>query len=101
MKQKTVESELIITMEEDLLSTTVRSCLTQAQKLLEEVEGVDALNVDISHVNTIDSQGLNFLVGIYQECYSRGWTFKVSGATASHKQLFQFVKLSERFGIAG
>lgn len=99
MKHTINDSTLTLSIEEDIISTTVKACLTEAQSLIEESADISEIHIDLTEVNTVDSQGLNLLVGIYQECRSRDWSFKVVGASASLKRLFQFVKLSERFGI--
>ena len=99
MKHKLENSELIIVCEEDLLSTNVESCIKQAKEALTQASGVSKLIVDLEGVNTIDSQGLNFLVGLYQESRSLEWGFSVKEASPSLVQLFKFVKLDERFGV--
>lgn len=99
MKHAINDSELVITLEKDLISTTVSECLGDVQELLESIDSIESLSLDISQVNTIDSQGLNLLVGVYQECQSRDWAFRVTGASSAHRRLFQFVKLTDRFGI--
>ena len=99
MKHKLDGSHLVLVCEEDLLSTNVEDCVKLAKKAFEGAGSADALVVDMAGVNTVDSQGLNFLVALYQESRSLDWAFSVKGVSSGLKQLFKFVKLSERFGL--
>lgn len=99
MNNSLENNTLTLILEEDLLSTTVKPLLSEAQEVIEDAGDVETVVVDLSEVKTIDSQGLNLIVGIYQECRSRDWKFAITGASQAVKRLFQFVKLSERFGI--
>ena len=99
MKHKLENSELVIVCEEDLLSTNIEACISQAKDALSGAADATKLVVDLNGVNTVDSQGLNFLVGLYQESRSLDWGFSVTGASATLVQLFKFVKLDERFGV--
>ena len=99
MKHKLDGSHLVLVCEEDLLSTNVESCLQLAKEAFNGAGEADGLIVDLAGVNTVDSQGLNFLVALYQESRSLNWSFSVKGVSSGIKQLFKFVKLSERFGL--
>ena len=98
MKHDINGSELVIHIDKDLLSTTVNECTEEIKPLLEN--DVGSVAIDLSSVSTVDSQGLNFLVGLYQESTRADRTFKVTGASPSLVRLFSFVKLNERFGIS-
>ena len=99
MKHKLDGTHLVLVCEEDLLSTNIESCLKFAKEAFDDASSADSLIVDLAGVNTVDSQGLNFLVALYQESRSLDWSFSVKGVSSGLKQLFKFVKLSERFGL--
>lgn len=89
-----------MTMQEDLLSTNVESLRQICRKALEEAPSANSLIIDLTGTGAVDSKGLNLLIGLYQESNRRTWSFKVQGASAEIRQLFSFVKLTERFGIS-
>ena len=99
MKHKLDGTHLVLVCEEDLLSTNIESCLKLAKEAFDGASSADGLIVDLAGVNTVDSQGLNFLVALYQESRSLDWSFSVKDVSSGLKQLFKFVKLSERFGL--
>lgn len=99
MKHEIKDGELLLSPENDLISTTVQDHLKVVQSILDELPPVDKLTIHLDAVNAVDSQGLNLLVGIYQESRSRDWSFRIDGASPSIQRLFHFVKLSERFGL--
>ena len=100
MQTETSDEHLQLKMEEDILSSNVEKLLKLAKDTIyASQDSIADISVDLSKVSTIDSQGLNFLVGLYQECQGNGWGFQVTGASPALKRLFHFVKLNERFGI--
>ena len=90
MKHERNDTELLFQPEEDLLSTSVNRILTEAQNVLEENSDASALILNLEHVKSVDSQGLNLLVGLYQESQGRGWTFRVENVSAPIQRLFNF-----------
>lgn len=86
-------------MGEDLLSTTVQRIKEECKPLLDALGDGQGVIVDISGVTTIDSKGLNLLIGLYQETIKKNCGFRVAGSSPELKQLFAFVKMTERFGI--
>ena len=99
MKHQTTGSELAIFFEEDLISTSVQSLFGPCKDLLVETEGLTKVVVDLAKVKMVDSQGLNLLVALYQECKKKNRQYQVTGVSPSLKRLFDFVKMSERFGL--
>ena len=100
MKATNKENTLQLGMEEDITSTNVRQHMEQAREALSNADkSIDRVEMDLSQVKQIDSQGLNFLVGLYQECHRNEMSFRVTGVSSPLKRLFHFVKLHERFGI--
>ena len=99
MKHKKTDSELMITFEEDLVSTSVKEYLNRCKEVLGQTQNLKKVVADIAKVKMIDSQGLNLLVGLYQECNKKKLSFQVTGTSPSLKRLFDFVKMSDRFGI--
>ncbi|MFZ5806158.1 MAG: STAS domain-containing protein [Verrucomicrobiota bacterium] len=96
---KKQDTEWIIVVEEDILSTSVERLLVEWKKMLEQASELKGVCMDINKVNIIDSQGLNLLIGLYKECVKRAWHFRVTGCSKDIKRMFSLLKLTERFGI--
>jgi anti-anti-sigma factor len=91
---------LNLAFEEDLTSTTVRHLQKQCLEALDKAGDAARVVADISMVEMIDSQGLNFLLGLYQDAHEHSRQFKVTGASPANERLFSFVNLRDRFGMA-
>ena len=100
MKKRQDELTLTLIMEEDLISTSVKDLIVRCRTAIEEAAGIATVVVDLSKVEMIDSQGLNFLIGLYQDAEKAKLSFRVVGASPANERLFSFVNLSERFGLA-
>ena len=99
MQHKISDAEMSITFEEDLVSTSVKEYLSRCKEILAGQKNLKKVVADIGKVKMIDSQGLNLLVGLYQECNKRKLAFQITGTSPSLKRLFDFVKMSDRFGV--
>lgn len=100
MKDHLDDLTLTLTCEEDLISTSVKDLLLFSRRAIAGAPAASTLIVDLSQVEMIDSQGLNFLIGLYQEAEKAGKSFRVTGASPANQRLFSFVNLKERFGIS-
>ncbi|HNX04333.1 MAG TPA: STAS domain-containing protein [Opitutales bacterium] len=93
------DSHLILRFEEALTSTTVHRLRMQYLQTLEESAGITAITADISHVSMIDSQGLNFIIGIFNDSKTRNFVFKLTGASQANRKLFALVNLQDHIPI--
>ena len=94
------ERKLSIKVGEDILSTNVDTLAKGFREIIEEA-GADAKQVelDLSGIDTIDSQGLNLLIGLFQECKKKKWGFQVINCTENVRWLFSIFKLTDVFGV--
>ena len=99
MKSFAQDLALVILFEEDLISTTVKELLPECRSAIESADDIQNVTADVSRVKMIDSQGLNFLLSLYQASEERNASFKVEGASPTNARLFAFVNLKERFGV--
>ena len=93
-------SELKVTVEEDILSNSVEQLVQKWKQALNGIERPGSVSLDIGGVKTVNSQGLNLLIGFYKECLKRNLGFRVVNCSQDLKHLFSLLKLSERLGIA-
>ncbi len=102
MKYELKGNVLEISPEESILSTIIED-MAKLFKDAVDTHHADTRQIilNLDSVETIDSQGLNLLIGLYQECKNRKWGFQVVECTDNVKWLFSIFKLTEVFGVAG
>jgi anti-anti-sigma factor len=93
MKTALENNDLTFNFEESLISTTVYKLRQVCQHELEQNPDVNAVKVDLSQVEMIDSLGLNFLVSFFSDVSKRGNHFEITGISESNRKLFEMVNL--------
>lgn len=93
MKAVLDSNNLMINFEESLVSTTVIKLRQACQHELMHSPDVNAVRVDLSQVEMIDSLGLNFLVSFFNDVQKSGREFQVTGISESNRKLFELVNL--------
>ena len=68
----------------------LKECLGQAG---------NAVVLDLSSSELVDSLGITLVVGLYKSCKEKGLAFSVEGANAEVARLFKFFSLDELFEI--
>lgn len=99
MNHEYAQETLTLKFSKDITSVTAPALLEEIKELIAANQESKILIADLTTVNMIDSQGLNLLVGLYQETGRLGWEFQITGANPSIKRLLSFVKLDEIFGM--
>lgn len=95
---KTVQdSNMILTLKEDLIAPNVKGFESEIATYLGELEseGVEELVLDLSNCENIDSVGVTFVVSLYKNVIREGKNFRVSGSNSDIRQLFKLMKLDE------
>lgn len=100
MKATIEDSHLTLSFEEVLTSTTVQRLRRQFIQALDEAASVLCVNADISQVEMIDSQGLNFIIGMFNDARARGKDFRLCGASEANRRLFAIVNLQEYVNLS-
>lgn len=98
LEYKRDTNALILTFLGDILSTNVNESMNEFNKI-DNRYNVKDLKVNLEKVNMIDSQGLNLLIGIYQECLKKSINFTVNNVSEPVLKLLKFVKLDKKFGV--
>lgn len=100
MKNEINDRKLTISIEENILSTNIDTLAKEFKELINKAEDkVNQVILDLNGIDTIDSQGLNLLIGLFQECKKKKWGFRVSNCTENIKWLFSIFKLTDVFGV--
>jgi anti-anti-sigma factor len=101
MKALLDDTNLILKFEESLISTTVKRLREQCFASLAQSQRPGSVTFDLSQVDMIDSQGLNFIIGIFNDTQKDGIAFRLVGASQANKKLFALVNLSEHVPVIG
>jgi len=101
MKALLDDSNLILKIEESLISTTVRRLREQYLEILGQSQRPASVTLDISKADLIDSQGLNFIIGIFNETQKSGISFRLAGTSPANRKLFEMVNLQEHVPVFG
>ena len=100
MNHEIKESTLLIKVGNNILSTNIESLASEFKEFVSAAEGAaNKIVLDLEGIETIDSQGLNLLIGLFQECKKKKWGFRVTNCTENVRWLFSIFKLTEVFGV--
>jgi anti-anti-sigma factor len=99
MKTQRDHDNLHISFEESLISTTVVRLKQACHTELTNQPDINAVKVDLSQVEMIDSLGLNFLVSLFGDVQKNGWSFAISGISEANRKLFELVNLQEHMKL--
>ena len=70
------------------------------ERLLQYVDkGIRNVDVNMSHLDFIDSAGLGVLIGIHKRLLERGGRMRLMGLRGSVKELFTLTRLDKVFEI--
>jgi anti-anti-sigma factor len=100
MKALLDDNTIILKFEESLISTTVKRLRQQYIESLDPSSEINSVTFDIAQVDMIDSQGLNFIIGVFNEVQKKGMAFRLVGVSQANKKLFELVNLQEHVPIA-
>jgi anti-anti-sigma factor len=100
MKHEISDRKLLISVGDNILSTNIDALSKAMRSLIDASEQeVNQIVLNLKGVDTIDSQGLNLLIGLYQESKKRKWGFRVVECSENVKWLFSIFKLTDVFGV--
>lgn len=100
MKKTVDDKKLTVAFEDDLIAKTAESQLTTIQDYLHDADSIDEVVIDLKDVKSIDSMGINLLVGAFKQCKMKNLRFQVTGCNDSIRRLFQVYNLTGYFNIA-
>ena len=99
MKALLDDSNLVIKLEESLLSTTVRRLRQEYLEALGQSPNPTSVTFDLSLAEMIDSQGLNFIISVFNDTQKNGISFRIVGVSQVNKKLFELVNLQEHVPV--
>ncbi len=94
--------------QEDMIITYLPGCAVLAQQvpamreeLIQELDSRDweELIIDCNGVDSIDSMGMNFIVGIFKRTKSQKKKFKITGCNDTVKKVLRVFRLDAVFNM--
>ncbi len=92
-------SILICKIKMNLTAANVSELLEDVKVKIENYKEYERIEIDLKEVNSIDSMGITFLIGVYKMANKKNKKFKLSGVSAIMLSLFKTIKLDELFEI--
>ena len=99
MKHTIVDDVCVVTLQGDVVTSSVQTLKKLFMEILNSVEDVKILEVKMNEVNEIDSQGLNFFIGLQIECEKRKLKLQLVECNSNVGKIFAVFKLNNLFGI--
>jgi anti-sigma B factor antagonist len=88
---------LVLTALGNLVANNVDSQRASLKEHLGQAK--QAVVLDLSSADLVDSLGITLVVGLYKSCKEKGLAFSVAGANVEVLRLFKFFSLNEVFEI--
>ena len=85
--------------QEDLVASNLEALKDEIQQQLQTAE--EAVVLDLSGIEHVDSLGITLMVGVYKSCKEKGLDFSVEGANNNLVKLFNLFKLTRYFPVKG
>ena len=92
-------TKLICTPEEDIVASNVPEMRDILITRVDNDHDWSELIMDCSNVKTLDSIGINLIVGLYKKATTANKIFKVTGCSNSLFKVLKLFRLNERFEI--
>jgi anti-anti-sigma factor len=93
------ENTLRIAPLEDIVASSVEEMRTEVQAALKDLH--DAVVLDISAVEQVDSLGISLVIGLFKNCQEKDRPFSVEGVSQDLVRVFNLFKLPHYFPVKG
>lgn len=92
------DRQIVCTPKVNLVASNIS---VMRDKFITKLEGLewDELVVDCTEVDTLDSIGVNLLVGLYKKAESTGSQFKLTGCREPIKKVLNLFRLDQKFSV--
>lgn len=99
MKHTIVDDICVVTLQGDVVTSSVQTLKKLFLEILNKLENISTMEVKMDEVNEVDSQGMNFFIGLHLECEKRKLKLKLLSCTKNVSKLFSIFKLNNIFGL--
>ena len=97
MEKTIMDDSIKLTLTEGLTANNVPKFNESLEELLKPEETFEALILDLSQIDNIDSVGVTFVISLFKKMKKDEKAFKVSGASDDIISLFKLMKLDQFF----
>ncbi len=99
MKSRVETDTLLLTPETDLVASRIESLRTFFAEELQRHPEVIRVVLEVHGVETVDSLGVNLIVGLYREAAAASRTMEITGANEKFMKVASFFRLPAIFTI--
>ncbi len=96
---RTEDKRLICEITEEIVASKIPEMRTVLASYLDGNQSWKELIFDCKRVQTLDSIGVNFIVGAYKKAHSADRHFKITGCNEPVTKVLKLFKLDEKFEI--
>ena len=93
------DNRLICKITEEIVASKIPEMRNVLATYLDNNQVWSELIFDCSQVRTLDSIGVNFIVGAYKKAHSRDKKFKITGCNEPVAKVLKLFRLDEKFSI--
>jgi anti-anti-sigma factor len=90
---------LILIPESDLIASNIEGLRDYFLTQLRQHSEFEHVRLDAQGINSVDSLGVNLIVGLYREVMSKSATIEITGAGESFMKVANFFRLPSLFPI--
>lgn len=99
MKAIQQEKKLILIPETNLTASSIEELRDYFRKQLKQHSDIAHVVLDVSGVHSVDSLGVNLIVGLYRELTEKSGTIEIVGAEENFMKVANFFRLPSLFSI--
>jgi anti-anti-sigma factor len=99
MKVIQQEKTLILVPETNLTAGNIEELRDYFRKQLKQHSDIVSVILNVSGVHSVDSLGVNLIVGLYREVTEKSGTIEIVGAEENFMKVANFFRLSSLFPI--
>lgn len=99
MERLIIEDCVRLTINDGLTANNVAAFNQAVAQLLPDDDLFNALVLDISNTDQIDSVGVTFVISLFKQMKNKKKQFKVAGVSEDVEHLFRLMKLDQFFTL--
>ncbi len=99
MKSKTENKRLILEPQTDLIAEQIEPLRNFFSTELKTHSGVSHIQLDVTGIETVDSLGVNLIVGLYREAEKAGKSMEIIGAGENFVKIANFFRIPSLFPV--
>lgn len=99
MKMEIINNSLFLIPETDLIASSIEPLRDFFREQLRSQAGFDAVVLDAAGIETVDSLGVNLIIGLYKQVSSEDKSFRIVNAGEKFTKISNFFKFPSLFKV--